>query len=141
MNKINMPLASILNSFRNSVWTIRRNIKGDPFEHDRQRFACFVVEGKTLSDIGDILTEHDYTLNEILQFEDTGQVLSGHHYYNFVRGIPQRQRHIRVIMLGKDEYEIRSHEEYSWIYAPIKHLRGVDVKNDCDYTKRVFSVN
>ena len=136
---INLIVAAILNYVRNSVWNYRRQSKGDPFEHTRENYLCFVIKDTNLIDIGRILTEHDYTLNEPMQFEDEGQVLSGHHYYNFVNGIPQRQRHIRVFQLNGTTFEIRSHDEYSWIYSPIKHYNGVDVQNDCDYTRKVFN--
>lgn len=126
---------------RNGIWSFRRAIKSDAFEHEREAFFCISVP-LSLQSIEKILLRYGYVVNEPLQFEDKGQLLSGHYYYDCdVCGIlSKRQRHIRVFASAEDnEYDIYSHDEWTWYYNPWGHLRGEDVVNDCGHVKRIFS--
>ena len=127
--------------FRNRIWDLRRAIRGDPFEREREPFFC----GLSLLDLAtaeQILSSHSYVLNEVLQYEDRDQVLSGHFYYDFKNGVPERQKHIRIFPAASyNLLEIRSHDEFSWVAHPIWHLLGKGVLNDCAYVSSFFSLS
>jgi hypothetical protein len=133
-------LARALIAARNWIWDWRKAYKGDAFEHERQRYLCGDVY-LPLEEIAGRLSEKGYELNELAQYEDMGQVLSGHLY----RGL--RQVHVRFFFDGQQlprfpdtaaSYECRAHEEYSWKAAPLRHIRGVDVKNGCPEVAALF---
>ena len=134
-------LGRALIAARNWVWDWRKAYKGDAFERERQRYLCGDVY-LPLPEIAARLTRKGYELNELAQYEDMGQVLSGHLY----RGL--RQVHLRFFFDGPQlpqfpgtaaAYECRAHEEYSWKAAPLKHIRGVDVKDACTEVEAIFS--
>jgi hypothetical protein len=134
-------LGRVLIAARNWIWEWRKAYKGDAFEHERQEYLCGDVY-LPLPEITMRLTAKGYELNELAQYEDMGQVLSGHLYYG------DRQVHVRFFFDGPQlpqfpgtaaAYEMRAHDEYSWKVHPVKHVLGLDVKNACPRLEAIYS--